>query len=168
MRAVVKWAPIAMKEPKNYEARANLMWASSMALNGILDAGTGHGCACHAMEHELSAYYDITHGHGLAIVTPRWLSYILDEKTAPQIYRLGVKVFGLKEGMPAMEGAKEAIKAVEKFCFETLGLEKSLLKLGIGEEHFKAMAEHACRGSVITGPRALAPKDVEEIYKMCL
>jgi len=51
MRTVVKWAPVAIKEPKNYEARANLMWASSMALNSILDAGTVHGCACHAMEH---------------------------------------------------------------------------------------------------------------------
>lgn len=49
--AVVKWAPVAMKEPENYEARANLMRASSMALNSILDAGIVHGCACHAMEH---------------------------------------------------------------------------------------------------------------------
>ena len=168
MRAVVKWAPIAMKEPDNYEARANLMWASSMALNGILEAGTGHGCACHAMEHELSAYYDITHGHGLAIVTPRWLSYILDEKTAPQIYRLGVKVFGVKEGLSDTEGAKKAIEALDKFCFETLGLKKNLSDLGIDDKHFKAMAEHACRGSVITGPKTLTPKDVEEIYKMCL
>ncbi len=168
MRAVVKWAPIAMKEPDNYEARANLMWASSMALNTILDAGTVHGCACHAMEHELSAYYDITHGHGLAIVTPRWLSYILDEKTAPAIYRLGVKVFGVKEGMEASEGAKETIKELEKFCFETLGLKKNLSDLGIDETHFEAMAKHACRGSVITGAKDLAPEDVEKIYKMCL
>ena len=168
MRAVVKWAPIAMKEPKNYEARANLMWASSMALNGILDAGTGHGCACHAMEHELSAYYDITHGHGLAIVTPRWLTYILDEKTAPQIYRLGVKVFGIQEGLDEKEGAKKAIEALDKFCFETLGLKKNLSDLGIDEKYFKAMAEHSCRGSVITGPKTLTPEDVENIYKMCL
>ena len=168
MRAVVKWTPIAMKEPNNYEARANLMWASSMALNGVLDAGTVHGCACHALEHELSAYYDITHGHGLAIVAPRWLTYILDEKTAPQIYRLGVKVFGVEEGLPAMEGAKKAIQALEGFCFETLGLKKNLSDLGIDDKHFKAMAKHACRGSVITGPKTLTPKDVEEIYKMCL
>lgn len=168
MRAVVKWAPVAMKEPENYEARANLMWASSMALNHILDAGTLHGCACHAMEHELSAYYDITHGHGLAIVTPRWLTYILDDKTAPQIYRLGVKVFGVKEGLSDTEGAREAIKALEKFCFETLGLKKNLSDLGIDDKHFKAMAEHACRGGAITGPKTLTPKDVEEIYKMCL
>ena len=82
MRTVVKWAPLAMRQPDSYEARANLMWASSMALNTVLDGGTVHGCACHAMEHELSAYYDITHGHGLAIVTPRWLKYILDSTNA--------------------------------------------------------------------------------------
>lgn len=168
MRAVVKWAPVAIKEPENYEARANLMWASSMALNHVLDAGTLHDCACHAMEHELSAYYDITHGHGLAIVAPRWLTYILNDKTAPQIYRLGVKVFGLKEGMEVFAGAKAAIEALETFCFETLGLKKNLSDLKIDETHFKAMAEHACGGGTINGPKTLTPEDVEEIYKMCL
>lgn len=168
MRAVVKWTPVAMKEPENYEARANLMWASSMALSTILDAGTVHGCACHAMEHELSAYYDITHGHGLAIVTPRWLTYILDETTAPAIYRLGVKVFGTEEGLAPMEGAKKAIEEVSDFCFNTLGLKSSLSDLDIDDKHFKDMAEHACGGGVISGPRDLAPDDVEKIYQMCL
>lgn len=168
VRAVVKWAPVAMKEPENYEARANLMWASSMALNSILDAGTVHGCACHAMEHELSAYYDITHGHGLAILTPRWLTYILNETTAPAIYRLGVKVFDVPEGMGGVEGAKQAIKAVSKFCFETLGLKSTLSDLHIDATHFGDMARHACMGGVITGPMELKPDDVQEIYDMCL
>lgn len=168
MRAVVKWAPVAMKEPDNYEARANLMWASSMALNTVLDAGTVHGCACHAMEHELSAYYDITHGHGLAIVTPRWLAYILDETTAPAIYRLGVQVFGIPGDLGAMEGAEKAIEAVSDFCFHTLGLQPNLSDLHIDEEHFKEMAAHACSGGVISGPKNLAPSDVEQIYRMCL
>lgn len=168
MRTVVKYAPIAMREPKNYEARANLMWASSMALNTVLDAGTVHGCACHAMEHELSAYYDITHGHGLAILAPRWLRYVLNEATAPSIARFGVKVFGTDASLPPMDGALAAIAALEMFCFETLGLKGTLTELGIDDTHFKAMAEHACGGSVITGPKALAPADVEAIYKMCL
>ena len=168
MRAVVKWAPIAIKEPENYEARANLMWASSMALNTVLDAGTVHGCACHLLEHELSAYYDITHGHGLAIVTPRWLSYILDESTAPAIYRLGVKVFGIDEGLEPTEGAKKAIEALSKFCFETLGLKPKLSDLGIDETHFREMAEHACAGGPISGPKTLTADDLVEIYKMCL
>ena len=168
MRAVVKWAPVAIKEPDNYEARANLMWASSMALNTILDAGTVHGCACHLMEHELSAYYDITHGHGLAIVTPRWLSYILDESTAPAIYRLGVKVFGVSEDLEPIEGAKAAIDELAKFCFETLGLKPNLSDLGIDETHFRDMAEHACAGGKISGLKALSADDLVEIYKMCL
>lgn len=168
MRAVVKWTPVAMAEPENYEARANLMWASSMALNTILDAGTVHGCACHAMEHELSAYYDITHGHGLAVLTPRWLEYILDENTAPAVARFGVKVFGLPENSDCMEGAKSAIKAVSDFCFNTLGLESTLTALGIDKTYFRAMAEHACSGGEITGPKNLTPDDVEKIYEMCL
>lgn len=168
MRTVVKWAPVAMKEPGNYEARANLMWASTMALNTVLDAGTLHGCACHAMEHELSAYYDITHGHGLAVLTPRWLSYILDEKTAPAIYRFGVKVFGVEEGLSAIDGAEKAIAALSDFCFNTLGLKATLGELNIDDTHFKAMAGHACGGGVITGLKNLDEHDVEAIYKMCL
>jgi alcohol dehydrogenase YqhD (iron-dependent ADH family) len=169
MRTVVKWVPVAMKNPENYEARANLMWASSMALNGILDGGSVHGCACHFMEHELSAYYDITHGHGLAIVTPRWLQYILSENTAAAIYRLGVKVFGVAEGLEQMDGAQKAIDKVTEFCFETLGLKPTLTDLNITNEHFKEMADHACcMDGVITGPMTLNPNDVENIYKMCL
>ena len=168
MRAVVKWTPAAMKEPDNYEARANLMWASSMALNTVLDAGTVHDCACHIMEHELSAYYDITHGHGLAILTPRWLKYILDETTAPAVSRLGTKVFGISENLDVMDGAKKTIEAVEDFCFNTLGLKSGLSDLGSDEKHFKEMAEHACAGGIISGPRNLTSADVEKIYEMCL
>lgn len=168
MRAVVKWTPIAMSEPENYEARANLMWASSMALNGILDAGTVHGCACHVMEHELSAYYDITHGHGLAILTPRWLKYILNGKTAPAIARFGEKVFGTQRTSDVMADAERAIAVVSDFCFKTLGLKATLTELGIDKTHFKAMAEHACFGGIISGPKNLTPADVEKIYEMCL
>lgn len=168
MRCVVKWTPVAMAEPENYEARANLMWASSMALNTILDGGTVHGCACHAMEHELSAYYDITHGHGLAIVTPRWLKYILSEETAPAIYRFGTKVFGIEEGLSPMEGANKAIDALYDFCEHTLELKMHLSDLNIDETHFEAMANHACGGGSISGLKELFPADLVEIYKMCL
>ncbi len=168
MRAVVKWAPIAIKEPNNYEARANLMWASSMALNDILNAGTAYSCACHAMEHELSAYYDITHGHGLAILAPRWLKYVLNNDTAPSIYRLGVKVFGVKEGLDSIEGANETVKALEDFCFNKLGLKSTLTELNIDDKYFEVMAKHACGDGELVGPKKLNYKDVIEIYKMCL
>lgn len=94
--------------------------ALSLALNSILDGGSVHGCACHLMEHELSAYYDITHGHGLAIVTPRWLTYILNETTASAIYRLGTTVFGIENGLNEMEGAKKAIEALSSSDVEEI------------------------------------------------
>jgi len=168
MPTVVKWTPIAMKEPENYEARANLMWASSMALNTILDGGMVHNCACHAMEHELSAYYDITHGHGLAILTPRWLTYILSDDTAPAISRFGQKVFDIPSNSDPMTGAKKAIDALTDFCFHTLGLAPTLTDLNIDRTHFEAMANHACGGDAIHGPKALTPDDVVRIYEACL
>lgn len=169
MRAVVRCAPAAMAEPDNYTARGNLMWASSMALSGVLDAGTMHTGPCHRMEHELSAFYDITHGHGLAILTPRWLEYILNDRTAPEIYRLGQRVFGVPEGYAPTEGAKKAVDAVAAFCFETLGLESRLSALQIDARHFGEMAAHACGAEgKIPGVRPLTPADVEAIYRMCL
>lgn len=81
MKTIIKYAPVAMKEPENFEARANLMWTSSWAINGFIDGGKRQAWSCHPMEHEISAYYDITHGLGLAILTPRWMEYTLDETT---------------------------------------------------------------------------------------
>ena len=78
MKTVIKYAPIAIAEPDNYEARANLMWTSSWAINGFSGGLTNCEWTNHMIEHELSAIYDITHGLGLAIVTPRWMRYVLD------------------------------------------------------------------------------------------
>lgn len=78
-------------------------------------------------------------------MTPRWLTYILNENTAPAIYRLGTKVFGVEEGLEAMVGAKKAITAVSDFCFKTLDLKANLSELDIDDTRFGAMAEHAER-----------------------
>lgn len=168
LKTVVKFAPVAVKKPDDYEARANLMWASSWALNDFLYEGYSQATVCHAMEHELSAFYDITHGHGLAILTPRWLSYVLDEETAPRIRRFGVNVMGIDASLSEMEGAKEAIKALEKFFFETLGLQSRLSDLGIDDRNFAVMAKKACFGGVLHGFTDLTPDDVEKIFRMCL
>ena len=71
MKTIIKYAPVAMEKPDDYEARANLMWTSSWAINGFVNGGKQQAWSCHPMEHELSAIYDITHGLGLAILTPR-------------------------------------------------------------------------------------------------
>ena len=81
LETCIKYCPIALKDPTNYEARANLMWASSMALNGLTGSGKVGAWSCHPMEHELSAHYDITHGVGIAILTPSWMRYILNDET---------------------------------------------------------------------------------------
>jgi hypothetical protein len=168
LKTVVKYAPVAVKTPDDYEARANLMWASSWALNDFLYDGLSQATVCHAMEHELSAFYDITHGHGLAILTPRWLTYILDEETAPRIKRFGVNVLGVDATLSLMDGAKEAIRALEEFFFTTLGLKPTLTDLGIDERNFAAMAKKACRNDVLHGFTDLTPEDVEKIFRMCL
>ena len=168
IKTVLKYAPIAVKEPENYQARANLMWASSWALNGFLQSGSYQAASCHAMEHELSAFYDITHGLGLAILTPRWMEYILDEFTAPRFKHFGVHVFGVDDALSDLEGAKQAIACLSDFFFKTLGLQSTLGELGIDDANFKAMAKNACGGDIMHGFKSLSPEDVENIFRMCL
>lgn len=168
IKTVIKFAPIAVKEPENYKARANLMWAASWALNDFLQAGNFVVPSCHAMEHELSAFYDITHGLGLAILTPRWMEYILDETNAAQFKKFGVNVYGLDPTLNDMEGAKLAIAALSNFLFNELGLQSTLSEIGIDDSNFKVMAQKACHRGVLPGYKALTPEDVENIYRLCL
>lgn len=171
MKTVVKYAPVAVAHPKNEEARANLMWTSSWAINDFVSACQRCTWSCHPMEHQLSAYYDITHGLGLAILTPRWMRYVLDETTAERFRNFAVSVFGVDPTLPNMEAAKAGIEAVEKFLFEDLKLTKTLTELGIDKTHFAEMADKACHakgGKVLKGYKHLTPKDVEAIYEMCL
>ena len=109
LRACVKYGPVAMARPDDYEARANLMWASSHAINGLISLGKPVPWSVHSMEHQLSAWYDLTHGVGLAILTPHWMDMVLSEQTAPRFAHYGESVFGLRGEM--MEQARGAIAA---------------------------------------------------------
>ena len=168
LKTVVKYAPIAVAEPENYEARANLMWTSSWAINGFINGGKRKAWSCHPMEHELSAVYDITHGLGLAILTPRWMEYCLDETTVDKYVQYGVNVFGIDAKLDKMEIAKRSIKLTEEFLFEKLGLQRTFTELGIKREDFAMMAKKACRYGDIKGFKTLTPSDVEAIIEMCL
>lgn len=168
IKTVIKYAPIAMKNPEDYEARANLMWASSWAINGFIDGGKAQAWSCHPMEHELSAFYDITHGLGLAILTPRWMKYSLSDETVDKFVQFGVNVFHIDENLDKYEIAELAIQKVYDFFFKTLELDSNLLKIGIDETHFEAMSVKACKGKEIKGFRTLKPEDVQNIYRMCL
>ena len=168
MKTIIKYAPIAMEQPDNYEARANLMWTSSWAINGFINGGKQQAWSCHPMEHELSAIYDITHGLGLAILTPRWLQYCLDETTVSKYVQYGVNVFGIDRSLPDMDIAKKSIELTEDFLFNTLGLDDTFTKVGIKREDFPIMAKKACMDGVLPGFKPLKQEDIEKIFEMCL
>lgn len=171
MKTVIRFAPVALAHPDDYEARANLMWASSWAINGFVNGGRGVDWSCHAMEHELSAFYDITHGHGLAILTPRWMEYCLSEKTVSKYVQYGVNVFGLDATADPMVVARQAIERTADFLYDKLGLASTLTDLGIDDTNFELMAEKACKaysGDCVDGFVRLEPQDIVSIYRMCL
>ena len=162
--------PIAIREPDNYSARANLMACSSVACAGIPAYGKEvTGWPCHAMEHELSAYYDITHGVGLAILTPRWMRHILrkDPSVTPRFVRFARNVMGL-DGDDDRILARAGIDALEEY-FKSTGIPMTLSELGIGTEHFEAMAAHANPDNFLSEAYVpLTNEDIVEIFRACL
>ncbi len=168
MKTIIKYTPVAMKEPDNYEARANLMWTSSWAINGFANGGKRQAWSCHPMEHELSAIYDITHGLGLAILTPRWMEYCLDETTVSKYYQFGTNVFGINPALEPMDVAKKSIGMLSDFFFGTLGLSSTFTEVGIEEKNFPVMARKACGGGTLPGFKHLNQSDIEKIFAMCL
>ena len=143
IQACLKYCPIAIENPCNYDARANLMWASSMALNGLVGCGkSGSSWSCHPIEHELSAFYDITHGVGLAIITPRWMRHILNENTARKFKKYTRNVFHVQDTGNDFEMALIGIERTEKF-FRDIGLPSTLPEIGIDDRNFSEMAHNA-------------------------
>ena len=168
LKAVIKNLPIVLNDPEDYNARANLMWASSLACSGMPEYGReATGWSCHAMEHQLSAYYDITHGVGLAILTPRWMRYILkkDPTTLPRFVKFANNVWGI-DGDDE-ETALKGIDALEKFFVES-EIPMTLKEVGIDEENFEIMAEKSNNNDRLIGAYVpLTKEDVIEIFKMC-
>lgn len=168
MKTIIRYAPIAIKEPDNYEARANLMWTSSWAINGLLRGGRNIAWSCHPIEHEISAIYDVTHGHGLAILTPKWLRYCLDDITLAKYVQFGTNVFGIDSSLSPLEIANKSIDMLEKFLFDGLGLSRTLTSIGVKTEDFSIMAKKACMNSVIPGFKPLNQHDIENILNLCV
>lgn len=167
LKTCIKFGPIALKEPTNYNARANILWASAWAINGLLNKGKNTSWTVHSMEHELSAYYDITHGVGLAILTPRFLNYILNEKTEKMLSDFAINVFDVEDTNNYRENAKKGIEALYKFFKDDLNLPMSLEELNITDDYFEEMAEKQAKRSngYVGGVVPLEAKDVVQIYK---
>ncbi len=168
LKTCFKYGPIAMEEPENYEARSNLMWTSTIALNHLLTFGKGGAWSVHPMEHVLSAFYDITHGVGLAILTPAWMRYVLDSETEKRFAMYARNVWGITESNDYL-AAIEGIDMTERF-FRKMGLPGTLSEVGIDGSQLSEMAAEAVRTSGLSTRSyvKLNASDVEQIFKNCL
>ncbi|MDR0921447.1 MAG: iron-containing alcohol dehydrogenase [Lactobacillales bacterium] len=171
MKAVIKNCPVALENPEDYNARANLMWSSTLALNGIPGNGRSGGWTCHPIEHELSAYYDITHGVGLAILTPRWMKFCVDTDptTHEKFATYARNVWDVQE----KDNEKAAHIGIEKtyhYFKKTTSVPMTLPEVGIADTKLvHEMSEHAVKN----GHLGIAPfvplevSDVEKIINEC-
>ncbi len=167
LKTCIKYGKMAMEDPANYEARANLMWASSLGINGILSDGAEVAWSVHPIEHELSAFYDITHGIGLAILTPNWMKHVLSAKTVDQFAEYGVNVWDIDKNLDKFEIANKAIQNTRDY-FNELGIPSTLHEVGIGEEKLEIMAKKAATMGIDHGFMPLSADDVLAIYKASL
>lgn len=125
MRSIIQEAPIAIAEPENYGARANIMWAGTIAHNDLLGMGRSEDWASHNIEHELSAIYDIAHGAGLSIVFPAWMKYVY-KQNPERFVQFAVRVFGVEQDFHNPERTiLEGIRRLEDF-FHRIGLSTKL------------------------------------------
>lgn len=166
LKTCIKYGKIAIDEPENYEARANIMWAASLALNGILSYGKNTASSVHGIAQYVSAYYNTTHGVALAILTPVWMEYVLEDKTVEKFVEYGVNVWGISPDKDKFAIAQEAIDKTKEY-FTSLGLPSTLGEVGIGEENLENMARDAIenKGGVIGNFKPLYYEDVLEIYR---
>ncbi|WP_300356642.1 iron-containing alcohol dehydrogenase [Fusobacterium sp.] len=166
LKTVIHYAPIAIENPKDYEARANIMWASSLGLNELVSYGKlSTDWATHNIEHQLSAVYDITHGIGLGILTPAWMKYVLSENNIHRFVDYGKNIWNLSG--TDMEIAEKSIEKTKEF-FTSLGCPSSLSEINIDDTHFEKMAENAVARGAFGSMKKLNKEDVIAIYKLAL
>lgn len=153
-----------LENPEDYRARAEMMFACTLGCNGIYALGNSpSGWPCHGIEHALSAYYDITHGEGLAIITPRWMRHILSERTLDRFVKYGINVFAIDASLPKQEIAEKAIDATYAF-FESINIPMHLREVGIDDSRIDEMAHHiAVNEGLENAYVPLTEQDIKEI-----
>ena len=166
LKTCIQYGPIAYNDPTNYEARANLMWTSSLAINGLLSYGKGTPWSVHSMEHQLSAFFDITHGVGLAILTPAWMRYVLDDSTVDKFAEYAFNVWNIPMSEDKYAMANAAIDKTQAFVTQELHIPATLHEVGITEDKLEIMAE---KSAVTLGStyKPLTKEDVMNIYRAC-
>ena len=164
LSAVIKAAPVAIAEPDNYEARAQLMWAGTLAHNDSCGLGREGDWASHQIEHELSARYDVAHGAGLAVVFPAWMRYQLDHDPM-RFAQLAVRVWGCDMDFEHPEKtALDGIARYEQFL-KSIGMPTRLAELHVDPADIPAMAEK-CKRNNAGRLGFFRPLDTEDIAKI--
>lgn len=169
LKSLMVNAKKCLEDPEDYTARAEMMLACTYGCNGIYALGnSASGWPCHGIEHALSAYYDITHGEGLAIITPRWMKHILSEKTVERFVKYGVNVFGIDGSLDKFEIADKAIDETYRF-FESIGIPMHLKEVGIDDSRLSEMAHHIAVNEGLENAYApLTEQDILDILKASL
>lgn len=163
LHTVIKYGPIALREPTNYNARAQLMWTSSLALNGLLTYGKITDWATHAIEHKVSAVTDLTHGIGLAILTPAWMEYVSSEDLAGRFIDYAQHIWGI-EGRKKEAVVNKGIEKTRAF-FKSLGMPSRLKEVGVNENQLADLAHGIVSSGEIGKFRRLNETDVHAILK---
>ncbi|MGI5898873.1 MAG: iron-containing alcohol dehydrogenase [Christensenellales bacterium] len=170
IKTVYNNAPKAIANPRDYEAQAALMWASTLAHNNVLGADKVQDWASHNIEHELSGMFDIAHGAGLAIVFPAWMKYVYKQdiarfcQFANRVLDIEINVFNMEE---------TALKAIEKLesYFASIGLPTRLSHVNIGEDSLRELAKNVKKGNgdgTLGNFVRLDENDCYEILRLCL
>ena len=171
IRTVMKNAKILMRQPDDYNARAEVMWAGSLSHNGLTGCGTtGGDWASHQLEHELGGMFDVAHGAGLAAVWGSWARYVIDGNPE-RFARFATRVLGVEEGSDAKETGLRGIEAMEDF-YKELEMPTSIHAMGleVSEEQLRELAEKCSHfGKRTIGCiKKLDQEDMYQIYKMAL
>lgn len=167
LKAIIQEAPEVMKTPDNYDGRANIMWAGTLAHNGICGCGKQEDWVSHALEHEISALYDVAHGAGLAVILPAYMEYMLHHKP-DRIVKFARNVFNVSEA-DAYKAGKEGIRLLKEF-FKSLGMPTTFRELGVENPDIPLMVEkvHKTKGETFGGYYPITSVESEAIYKLAL
>lgn len=165
IKAIITEAPRVIAEPDNYDARANIMWAGTLAHNGVCGCGRAEDWVSHRMEHELSAVYGVTHGAGLAVVNPAWMTFMADHRME-RVAQMARRIFDVK-GDDDREVALEGIARLRDF-YRSIGMPVTLAELGVDKPDFDLLVHnlHENMGEVFGGYYPIDADVSMQIYKM--
>lgn len=167
LKAIITTAPKVMERPDDYDARANIMWAGTLAHNGICGTGRREDWVSHFMEHEVSAVYGVTHGAGLAVIIPAWMTFMAKHHPG-KIAQFGRRVFGVTSHDDST-AAMETVISLKAF-FGSLGLPVTFAELGVEHPDIELLVKklHENKGVEIGGYYRLGPVETAEIYRLAL